>query len=238
MSTRPQLRDRGLEMSALPLIDGPRLSAKSGIPKQLVVFLHGYGADGHDLIEIGREWQDWLPDAAFVSPHAPDRAPMGGGRQWFPLTMRDPSERWRGVTYARPALDAFLDAELAKLALDDSKLALVGFSQGTMMALHVGLRRKKPVAGILGYSGMLVGPEHLKADREGLGAPPPVYLVHGDQDQVIPADALFSAAEKLTKHEIPAQWHLSKGIGHGIDGEGLARGGMFLAQCFGIKVQN
>ena len=121
-------------------MDGPRLAPKSGNTKQIVVFLHGYGADGNDLIEIGRQWQAWLPDAAFVSPHAPDRAPMGGGRQWFPLTMRDPAERWRGVEYALPALDSFLDEELIKSGLDGSKLALVGFSQGTMMALQVGLR--------------------------------------------------------------------------------------------------
>jgi phospholipase/carboxylesterase len=123
-------------------LDGPRLSPKSGSAQQLVVFLHGYGADGNDLIDIGRAWQQMLPNAAFVSPHAPEpcgQAPVG--RQWFPLTMRDPNERWLGVNKAAPTLAHFLDAELARHKLPPSALALVGFSQGTMMALHMGLRR-------------------------------------------------------------------------------------------------
>jgi phospholipase/carboxylesterase len=217
-------------------IDGPRLPARSRHTRQLVVFLHGYGADGNDLIEIGRQWQSWLPDADFVAPHAPDRCSQAPtGRQWFPLTMRDPAERWTGVVAARPALDAFLDAELARTGLDDGKLALVGFSQGTMMALHTGLRRRQAPAAILGYSGMLVGPEHLgeATARSAAGRRPPVLLVHGDRDDVIPIDALFDAAESLGKADIPTQWHLSFGIGHGIDGSGLTHGGQFLAQSFG-----
>src|SRR5579863_1262194 len=143
-------------------INGPRIEAKSGKAKQLVVLLHGYGADGSDLIEIGRQWRALLPDAAFVAPHAPEPCAMSPmGRQWFALTMRDPDERWRGVVKARPVVDAFLDAELTKLGLTESQLALVGFSQGTMMALHVGLRRRCAPAAILGYSGALVGPERL-----------------------------------------------------------------------------
>ena len=136
-------------------IDGPRIQPKSGKAKQLVVFLHGYGADGNDLIEIGRQWRAFLPDAAFVSPHAPDRCALSpAGRQWFPLTMRDPEERWRGVVATRPLLDAFLTEELAKNELDESKLALVGFSQGTMLALHVGLRlrrRRRPFSAIRAF---------------------------------------------------------------------------------------
>jgi len=122
-------------------LDGPRLAPRSGRSRQLVVFLHGYGVDGNDLIEIGKVWQQLLPDAAFVSPHAPEpcgQAPVG--RQWFALTFRDPNERWIGVNQARPVLERFIDAELRRLGLPASALALVGFSQGTMMALHVGLR--------------------------------------------------------------------------------------------------
>ncbi|HEX8662833.1 MAG TPA: phospholipase, partial [Beijerinckiaceae bacterium] len=148
-------------------ITGPRLAPASGTAKQLVVFLHGYGADGDDLIEIGRQWQRWLPDAAFVAPHAPELLPgQPAGRQWFALTFRDPHERWRGVNHAAPGLEALLEAELARVQLPASKLALVGFSQGTMMALHLGLRRLQPPAAIVGYSGLLVleegkGPESL-----------------------------------------------------------------------------
>src|SRR3954447_26008908 len=109
---------------AAATLDGPRIPAKSGKAKQLVIFLHGYGADGNDLIEIGRQWQRWLPDAAFVAPHAPERCPASPtGRQWFPLTFRDPHERWRGVNLAQPGLEAFLDAELARLDLPASRLA-------------------------------------------------------------------------------------------------------------------
>jgi phospholipase/carboxylesterase len=136
-------------------LDGPRLNPRSGAARQLVVFLHGYGADGNDLIDIGRAWQQYLPQAAFVSPHAPEpcgQAPVG--RQWFPLTMRDPNERWLGVNKAAPGLYRFLDAELERHKLPASALALVGFSQGTMMALHVGLRRITAPAAIVGYSGL------------------------------------------------------------------------------------
>src|ERR1700757_701840 len=150
-------------------IGGPRLAPRGGQRRRLVVFLHGYGADGNDLIEIGRAWQGLLPNAAFVSPHAPEpcgQAPTG--RQWFPLTFRDPNERWIGVNKAAPGLERFLDAELARHQLPPSALALVGFSQGTMMALHVGLRRAAVPKAIVGYSGLLVlpdgaGPEVVKA---------------------------------------------------------------------------
>jgi phospholipase/carboxylesterase len=221
-------------------INGPRIDAKNGKAKQLVVFLHGYGADGNDLIEIGRQWRALLPDAAFVAPHAPEPCSMSPrGRQWFPLTMRDPDERWRGVVKARPVLDAFLDNEVTKLGIDESQVALVGFSQGTMMALHVGLRRRRAPAAILGYSGALVGPEQLAeaTARDSKGAPPPVLLAHGDQDELIPFDALFDSAEALAKAEIPCQWHISLGVGHGIDGGGLQHGGLFIAKGFGVKIR-
>jgi phospholipase/carboxylesterase len=223
-------------------LDGPRIPAAAGRTSQLVVFLHGYGADGNDLIELGRQWRALMPEAAFVSPHAPDRAPGAPmGRQWFALSNRPPAddpsgggERWAGAVKARGGIDAFLDAELKRLGLDDSNLALVGFSQGCMMALHVGLRRPRAPAAILGFSGLLVGPERLgeATARDARGAPPPILLVHGDQDPLIPFDAMFVAAEALAGASIPTQWHLSLGIGHGIDAEGLRQGGLFLAKGF------
>jgi phospholipase/carboxylesterase len=215
-------------------LDGPRVAPRSGQAKQLVVFLHGYGADGNDLIDIGRAWAGLLPDAAFVSPHAPrpcGQAPTG--REWFPLTFRDPGERWAGVNTAAPALDAFLDAELKRLGLPPSALALVGFSQGTMMALHVGLRRPVPPAAIVGYSGMLAMPEDIDdpaAFTAEIKSRPPVLLVHGDQDPLIPVQALFHAAQSLAALEMPVEWHISPGVGHGIDQEGLRQGGEFLAR--------
>jgi phospholipase/carboxylesterase len=137
------------------MLDGPRLPPASGAkPRSLVVFLHGYGADGNDLIGIGREWARDLPHTAFVSPHAAQPCAGGPiGRQWFPLTMRDPHDFARGAAAAGPAIHDFLDTELQRHSLNDSALALVGFSQGTMMALHVGPLRKRRIAGIVGYSG-------------------------------------------------------------------------------------
>ena len=214
-------------------IDGPRLAARSGKARQLVVFLHGYGADGNDLIDIGRAWQAVLPDTAFVSPHAPQ--PCAGapyGRQWFPLTFRVPNERWQGVQMARPALDAFLDAELQSHGLTDEALGLVGFSQGTMMALHTGLRRKSAPGAIVGYSGILIAPDDgsVAAMKDEITARPPVLLVHGDRDEVVPPQALDYSVHGLGTLGVPTEFHLSHGIGHGIDGDGLRLGGDFLAR--------
>jgi phospholipase/carboxylesterase len=219
-------------------LDGPRLEPRSGKTRQLVVFLHGYGADGNDLIEIGRAWAGLMPDAAFVSPHAPSpcgQAPVG--REWFPLTFSDPNERWTGVNAAAPMLNAFLDAELQRHNLTASTLALVGFSQGTMMALHVGLRRAVQPAAIVGYSGMLVLPEDPDPDTFAaeIVSKPPVLLVHGDQDELIPVQAVFHGAQGLSALEVPAQWHISPGVGHGIDQEGLRHGGEFLAEQFAAR---
>jgi phospholipase/carboxylesterase len=215
-------------------LDGPRLPASSGKARQLVVFLHGYGADGNDLLGIGRQWAQLMPDAAFASPHAPEPCGMSPmGRQWFALTFRDPDERWRGVNQAHPVLDAYLDAELARHGLDDGALSLVGFSQGTMMALHVGLRRRVAPACIVGYSGMLVGPEHL---GEQATVRPPVLLVHGDQDEVIPPQALIASAQGLGAAGVPCEWHMSQGLGHGIDPDGLVHGISFIAKASGVAL--
>jgi phospholipase/carboxylesterase len=216
-------------------LDGPRLNPRSGAARQLVVFLHGYGADGNDLIDIGRAWQQYLPQAAFVSPHAPE--PCGqapGGRQWFPLTFRDPNERWTGANKAAPGMQRFLDAELERHKLPPSALALVGFSQGTMMALHVGLRRIATPAAIVGYSGVLVVPPEgdLEAFAAEIKSRPPVLLVHGDRDELIPPQALFQATQGLAALGVSAEWHVSAGVGHGIDAEGLRHGGEFLARRF------
>lgn len=219
----------------MPDLDGPRLAPQAGRARRLVVFLHGYGADGNDLIEIGRAWQNLLPDVAFVAPHAPHpcgQAPMG--REWFPLTFRDPQERWTGCLAAAPGLNAFLDAELARHNLPGSALALVGFSQGTMLSLHAGLRRRERPAAIVGYSGMLVVPEDVDPDRFAaeIVSRPPVLLVHGDQDPLIPVEALMHAAQGLSALDVPVEWHISPGVGHGIDQEGLRHGGEFLARTF------
>jgi phospholipase/carboxylesterase len=198
----------------------------------LVVFLHGYGADGNDLINIGEAWQRLLPNTAFVSPHAPEPCGMAPvGRQWFPLTFRDPDERWVGVNAAAPILNQFLDNELQRRKLPESALALVGFSQGAMMALHVGLRRVTSPAAIVGYSGLFVLPDNaaLETVAAEIRSRPPVLLVHGALDELIPMQALTHASQSLAALGIPVEWHISHEIGHGIDAEGLRQGGQFLA---------
>lgn len=197
-----------------PLTGPSRPPARGGPPDCLVVFLHGYGADGNDLIGLAEFFARALPGAHFASPHAPDAMPMGG-RAWFPLTMRDPSEYGRGVRSAAPVLNAYLDAELARHGLGERDLALVGFSQGTMMALHVAYRRKASVAAVVGFSGLM-------ADADLAGAhPAPTLLLHGTADEVVPPGHTLQAADALGAADIPVEFHMVEGLGHGIDPTGL-----------------
>jgi phospholipase/carboxylesterase len=210
------------------LLQGPRIDPPRGRrASAVVVLLHGYGANGDDLIALADAWRPALPNAAFVAPNAPQPIPgMYGGLQWFALSMRDPSEYWRGVASAQPLLDRFLDAELARHGLGPERLVLVGFSQGTMMALHVGLRRATAPAGIVAYSGLLAGPEHLAETQ----ARPPVLLVHGEADDLIPVEALHVAREALAAAGVPVEWHVRPRLGHGIDPEAQWLAGNFIAQ--------
>ncbi|MEM8988406.1 MAG: prolyl oligopeptidase family serine peptidase [Pseudomonadota bacterium] len=210
-----------------PMLDGPRLEPEGEV-KRLVVFCHGYGANGQDLIGIGAHWRASFPDTAFVSPNAPEGVPgFPGGYQWFAIQPDRVREEYieEGVRRAAPALEAFLDAELQRYGLDESALALVGFSQGTMMSLHVGLRRQIAPAAIIGYSGMLAAAAKLEAEAT---ASPPVLLVHGDADPVIPHQATLAAAEALQGAGLTVQHHISPGTPHGIGPDGLQLGGEFL----------
>ncbi|HEX5281428.1 MAG TPA: prolyl oligopeptidase family serine peptidase [Micropepsaceae bacterium] len=209
-------------------LDGPRVAAASGAAAQLIVLCHGYGSDGNDLIGLAPHWRNYVPHAAFVAPNAPQRHPMGPGYQWFPLSRIDPEEALRGTEAAAPLLNSFIDAELARVGLPADKLALVGFSQGTMVSLYVGLRRPIAPAAVVGFSGVLVGSDSIPANM----ARPPVLLVHGDADQVVPPQALLLAANGLAGLGVPVQWHMSKGLAHGIDAIGLALAGRFLNDCF------
>ncbi len=218
---------------ALYSLNGPGAAAASGNPaKQLVVFLHGVGADGDDLIALAPYFAHRLPDAAFVSPHGPfpfDMAPMG--RQWFSLQDRSPQAIIAGVQAAAPSLDRYLDEQLAARGLDDGDLAIVGFSQGTMMALHVALRRPKACAAVVGYSGLLAAPDLLPAE---LTVRPPVLLVHGENDEVVPHDFQPLAEKALSVMGVAVDTLSCPNLGHSIDDDGLTAGIRFLAQAFGI----
>ena len=217
-----------------PTLIGPNLAPARGPATHLVVLVHGYGADGQDLIGLAGHWQALLPTAAFAAPNAPARVPGGPGYQWFPISRIDPHEMKKGVEVAGPALEAYLDAELARLGLPPERLALVGFSQGTMLSLHVGLRRTVRPAAIVGFSGLLPGsPPALET-----GDIPPILLTHGDSDQVIPPQAMFLAANQLGAAGAAVQWHLARGMGHGIDPEGLGLAGQFLNLAFRGLLKN
>jgi phospholipase/carboxylesterase len=203
---------------------------KSGKATHLVVLCHGYGADGNDLIELASHWQRALPGAAFVAPHAPEPCP-GAGYQWFPISRLDPHEMHQGVVGAAGVLEAFLKQELTRLALAPDRLALMGFSQGTMMSLHVGLSGAIRPAAIVGFSGLLTG------RLPQLHGAVPILLAHGDADTVIPPEALFVTAAALGAAGLGVQWHLSPGLGHGIDASEIEIAGHFLSLAFGGRLK-
>ncbi len=210
-------------------LSGPRLPAASGKAERLIIMCHGYGADGNDLIGLAPHWQNILPAAAFVAPNGPqrcDNSPMG--YQWFPISRMDPEELAKGIESAAPLLDAFIDEELERHGLGPDQLALVGFSQGTMLSLHVGLRRSVAPAAIVGFSGTLALPDKM----DEITARPPVLLIHGDQDDMIPAAATFGSASALGAADVTVQWHISHGIGHSIGPDGVAIAGKFLLDAF------
>jgi phospholipase/carboxylesterase len=211
-------------------LDGPRMPPRSGKPAKLVILAHGYGSNGEDLMGLAPYYAQTLPDAVFVAPNAPEPVPgYQGGYQWFPLTRLDPQTTAAGVRKAAPILDKFIDAELLRYGLPASACALVGFSQGTMMALHVGLRRSEPLGAVLGYSGHLAAPEAIRTEVKSR---PPVCLVHGDRDDVIPAGALFLAAQALGAAGVGSLWKISRGAGHTIAEDGLQLGSRFLRDAF------
>lgn len=220
-------------MQALSLpLTGPFLAPKSGgAPKQVVILLHGLGADGDDLIGLAPYFAEALPDAEFLSPHAPypcDMAPYG--RQWFSLQDFGQEAMLRGLEAVQPLFGSYLDAVMESRKLTESDIALVGFSQGTMLSLHCALRRSKPVAALLGYSGMLVSPDRLIGE---ITARPPVLLVHGAQDPVVPFEAMELGRRALDALAVPVMAVERPGLGHSIDDEGLAAGVRFVAGAFG-----
>ena len=217
-------------MSNIPSKSGPILPA-TGITKSMVILLHGYGADAADLFSLAQIWQPSFPNTVFVSLNAPEICEANpAGRQWFSLFDLPSSEKNGVLTYwpaakllsgARMAaftLDHWIDDLLGEFSLDANKLVLAGFSQGAMLAMHVGLRRAKPIAGIVGYSGRLLAPELL---GEELRSKPPVVMTHGDMDDVVPPESLLMAQTALESYGVAVTAEMHQGLGHSINQRGL-----------------
>lgn len=205
------------------VLEAGRRGPRSGQTRSVVVFLHGYGANGADLLGLGDVLGEHMPDTLFVAPDAPETIPMmPGGLQWFPIPWIDGSseeEAERGLLAASEDLSAFLDALMVDEDVLPEQVLLFGFSQGTMMALHVAPRREDAVAGVVAFSGRLLRPDLLADD---VVVRPPVLLIHGDMDDVVPPQSLPDAAEALQE----AGWkdvyaHVMKGTAHGIAPDGL-----------------
>lgn len=215
------------------IVNGSSLQPLSGgPPTSIVLLLHGYGSNGADLISLAPSWRRALPGTLFLAPNAPQRCGPGGGYQWWPLTTLTPQALAAGAASAASAVDAFIDRKLSQYGLADADLAIVGFSQGTMMALHVGLRRQAKVAGIVRYAGMLTSTADLS---HALPTKPPVLLIHGSADPVVPVAALHAAKATLEKLGVEVSAHVSPGIGHSVDPVGLRLGGEFVARVLAPK---
>lgn len=215
-------------MSELPQLNGPRIEPESSEVEKLVILCHGYGSNGDDLIGLVPHLRRALPNAAYVSPNAPEMcygAP--NGYQWFPLSTLSKEERLDGTLKAAPTFDHFIDQELEKYGLENKDLILIGFSQGTMMCLHVGLRRTSDIGGIIGFSGAMTLPDKWKDE---ITSKPPTILIHGDMDNVVPVGLMHEAFVALKEVGIEADSHVSPGITHSIGPDGMQKAMEFLAK--------
>jgi len=200
----------------------------------LVVFLHGYGSSGGDLMAFADYWQASMPTVAFSAPDGPTPT-KDGGFQWVGKRPGSDPRLYDDAVAAQPTVDAFIDGELARLGLDASRLALVGFSQGTLMALHIGLRRAVTPAAILGYAGGLVGREHLVAE---ITSRPPVMLINGELDELAPVYGMHVALKALTEAGVVAAGQALPGLGHAVDADALIIGGRFLLSAFAYRAKH
>ncbi len=218
----------------MSMLGGPRAAARSGRTTSLVILLHGYGADGNDLFGLAGPLSEHLPDTAFRAPNAPEQSrvnPMGF--QWFPIPWLDGStDAERDAAFRRSValLDGYLSEAMAEEGVAAASTALVGFSQGTMMSLYVAPRRDEQLACVVGFSGRLVANDDLATAAK---VRPPVLLVHGDQDQMIPVAELSAAETALRAAGFDVQSHISRGVGHGIAPDGLDLALRFLARHLG-----
>lgn len=210
------------------ILSGPVYKPRSGnAPKSAIILLHGLGADGENLIGLAPFMALNFPDTIFISPNAPfqfDMYPVG--YQWFSLTDRTPSKVLAGVQKAAPILDQFIDEVLKEYNLTEDKLALIGFSQGTMTGLYAAMRRDKKLAGVVGFSGRLLGEDLIAAEAK---SKPEVCLIHGEEDDVVPFDSMAHAEEHLKDHGFKVEAHARPYLPHSIDPEGIEIASKFLS---------
>ncbi len=220
----------------MSVLNHKRRGSASGKDSSLVLFLHGYGADGLDLLGIGEQVAPALPDTVFMAVDAPSPSVANpAGFQWFPVPWLDGSTEAAMVeelVRSAKLLDAFVDKILADECLDPDRIALFGFSQGTMMGLHVAPRRSDPLAGIVGFSGRLMFPGCIADEARSR---PPALLVHGDVDEVVPFAELGAATEALQAAGFEVSSHVMEGTGHGISPDGLSVALAFIRKRFGIE---
>lgn len=217
----------------MSILEGPRADATSGKATSLVILLHGYGADGNDLFGIAQALAPHLPNTAFRSPNAPEPCAVNPmGRQWFPISWLDGCSEQamaEGAQRAAKTLHAYFDEAMAEEGIAADRTIIIGFSQGTMMSLNVTLRRDETFAGVIGFSGRVV-------DIDGTGeitSKPPVLLVHGDQDEMVPVQSIHDARKALDEAGVSVKWHISQGIGHGISPDGLGLALQFIKEQLG-----
>jgi len=211
-------------------LSGPTLAPANGQPaKKLVILLHGYGSDGQDLIGLGQYWANAFPHVGFFSPNAPHQCGMNPmGYEWFPLNVeRIGADYTRGAESAYPAIRDFVLARTEEAGLTLGDVVLGGFSQGAMMALYTGLRFEAPLAGILGFSGKMIDVEQAGAVTK---SKPPVCLVHGEMDEVVPIAGSVDAAAALENEGLDVVFKKCPGTAHGISMDGLEFAGEFLAK--------
>ncbi|MCK5554671.1 MAG: dienelactone hydrolase family protein [Alphaproteobacteria bacterium] len=225
-------------MTSSDMLDGPFLPPKSGKAKQMVIFLHGYGTSGADLLPIGVDMADVFPDTVFLSPNAPEVCEaFSAGFQWFSIRSADGTvlkeiDRSEIIQGSAEILNSFIDAQLKQWDVDESQLIVIGFSQGSMMALYTMPRRKKPCAGIISYSGMLIDGAGLKSSDI---VKPQILAVHGDVDETVPPSSLKAIQDGFSSAGFNVETVLRPDLGHGIDQSGLARGVQFVKEAFENK---
>ena len=226
-------------MTKIDLLDGPKYRLENGSEQieQLIILVHGLGSDGNDLISLAPYFSKVCPNALFIAPNGPEKCDMApiqadAGYQWFSLQNRGEASMLEGARMAEPTLNGFVSQQMEKYKLQENQIALIGFSQGTMMSMFCGFRRKRRIAGIIGFSGQLIGKEVLKSE---ISSYPPILLINGDQDELIPIQEQRIAVKVLEEENIDVESHIIKGLGHSIDFDGIQFAQDFLTKIFSIK---